>query len=137
MDLDADRREAGRSGVGRAGSIAFPVPYMPAPSRARTRAMEHRMTTAAAKPIRRARESPLDSLVFDLVEWVEKEPRTYAQAMEAWRTSCPRLAVWEEAVDRGYLVRHRDQAGRARVRVTAAGRAFLMLRARAMRVGPG
>ena len=93
------------------------------------------MTTAATKPTRGARDNALDSLVFDLVEWVDKEPRTYAQAMEAWRTSCPRLAVWEEALDRGYLVRRQDRAGLARVRVTAAGRAFLMLRARATLVG--
>jgi len=92
------------------------------------------MTTAAKKPIRRGQESALESLVFDLVEWIDKEPRTYAQAMEAWRTSCPRLAVWEEAVDRGYLGRCQDRAGLARVKVTAAGRAFL--RARAVLVGP-
>lgn len=62
----------------------------------------------------------LDSLVFDLVEWVAKEPRTYAQVMDAWRTSCPRLTVWEEAVDRELLVRRgRDVA------VTKKGQAFL------------
>jgi hypothetical protein len=46
-----------------------------------------------------------ESLVFDLVEWVAKEPRTYAQVMDAWRTSCPRLTVWEEALERGYVAR--------------------------------
>src|SRR5262249_44982149 len=43
----------------------------------------------------------LDPLVLDLVEWVAKEPRPYAQVLEAWRTSCPRLTVWEDASDRG------------------------------------
>ena len=38
----------------------------------------------------------LDPLVLDLVEWVAKEPRTYAEVMDAWRTSCPRLTVWED-----------------------------------------
>jgi hypothetical protein len=83
------------------------------------------MTTTMTRPIRRAHDGALDSLVFDLVEWVGKEPRTYVQVMEAWRTSCPRLAVWEEAVDRGYLVRSHDNAGAICVRVTAAGRAFV------------
>jgi hypothetical protein len=105
--------------------------------------MEHRMTTgshASAAPHRAApayrkrrraaQETGLDSLVFDLVEWVGKEPRTYSQVMEAWRTSCPRLAVWEEAVDRGYLARSHDGEGAIGVRVTVAGRAFLKFTAR-------
>ncbi len=65
-------------------------------------------------------ESNLDSLIFDLVEWVGKEPRTYAQVMDAWRTSCPRLTGWEEALERGYVVRRANG-----VAVTDAGRAFL------------
>jgi hypothetical protein len=64
-----------------------------------------------------------ESLVFDLVEWVAKEPRTYAQVMDAWRTSCPRLTVWEEALERGYLVRKGTD-----VAVTEPGRAFLQMR---------
>ena len=44
------------------------------------------------------------SLVLDLVEWVAREPRRYAEVMEGWRTSCPRLSIWEDAVDYGYLL---------------------------------
>ena len=65
------------------------------------------------------------SLVLDLVEWVAREPRRYAEVMEGWRTSCPRLSIWEDAVDHGYLQRENDGAGEAMVRVTEAGRAFL------------
>ncbi len=62
-----------------------------------------------------------DALVLDLVEWVAAEPRCYADVMDAWRTSCPRLTVWEDAVDQG-LVRRDHQAGiGAIVRVTPAG----------------
>ena len=68
---------------------------------------------------------PLDPLILDLVEWVASEPRTYTVVMDAWRTSCPRLTVWEEAVDRGFLVRGSGAANSALVTVTAAGRAFL------------
>jgi len=46
-----------------------------------------------------------ESLVFDLVEWVAKEPRTYAEMLDAWRTSCPRLTIFEDAVDLGYIER--------------------------------
>ncbi len=65
------------------------------------------------------------SLVLDLVEWVAREPRRYNEVMEAWRTSCPRLSVWEDAVDHGYLARAQTEAGEALVTVTDAGRAFL------------
>jgi hypothetical protein len=74
--------------------------------------------------------STLDPLICDLVEWCAKEPRTYADVMEAWRTSCPRLTVWEDAVDRGYLVRERGEDGLVIVRVTGAGRRFLEANAR-------
>jgi hypothetical protein len=63
----------------------------------------------------------LDPLVRDLVEWVAKAPRTHAEVIDVWRTSCPRLTVWEDAVDRGLLMR--KSAGR--VEVTEAGRRFL------------
>ena len=66
----------------------------------------------------------LDSLVFDLVEWVGKEPRTYRQVMDAWRTSCPRLTVWEDALERRLLARKGES-----VVVTGAGWAFLKKRA--------
>lgn len=63
-------------------------------------------------------------LVLDLIEWVAAEPRAYAEVMDAWRTSCPRLPVWEDAVDHGFVVRvYRD---RPMVEVTDAGRAFLL-----------
>ena len=47
----------------------------------------------------------LDPLVLDLVEWIAREPRPYAEVIETWRTSCPRLTIWEDAVDRGYVAR--------------------------------
>lgn len=61
-----------------------------------------------------------DPLILDLVEWVAREDRSRAELMEVWRSSCPRLTVWEDAVDRGYLAR-RDGL----VTVTAKGRELL------------
>ena len=68
----------------------------------------------------------LDPLVLDFVEWIAKEPRAYADVLDAWRTSCPRLTVWEDAIDRG-LVMRKPVAGeqRTRVEVTEAGERFL------------
>ena len=66
----------------------------------------------------------LDPLVRDLVEWVAKAPRTHAEVMNTWRTSCPRLTVWEDAVDRG-LVERKTSADGAIVVVTARGKELL------------
>lgn len=45
------------------------------------------------------------SLVIDLLEWIAAEPREYGAVMDAWRTNCPRLPVWEDAVDGGLVER--------------------------------
>ena len=69
----------------------------------------------------------IEPLIFDLVEWVAKAPRTHADVMNTWRTSCPRLTVWEDAVDRG-LVARKNAPGGAIVEVTARGRKLLAAR---------
>jgi hypothetical protein len=65
-----------------------------------------------------------DALVLDLVEWIAREPRPYAEVLEVWRTSCPRLTIWEDAVDRGYVVRRPSVEG-IKVTVTEGGEQFL------------
>jgi hypothetical protein len=67
----------------------------------------------------------LDPLIRDLVQWVAEEPRPYAEVLEAWRTSCPRLTVWEDACDRGYVERRSIDGTGVFVVATEAGRAFL------------
>ena len=66
----------------------------------------------------------VDNLILDLVEWVGRRERTYQETMDAWRTSCPRLPVWEDATDRGLVETTRAQ-GRSIVHPTPAGLAFL------------
>ena len=66
------------------------------------------------------------SLVRDLVSWVAEDPRPYEEVMDAWRTSCPRLTVWEDAIDAELLeVEFAKPGGRRIVTVTDAGRQFL------------
>jgi hypothetical protein len=77
----------------------------------------------------------LDPLILDLLEWIAREPRTYADVIEAWRTSCPRLTVWEDAVDRGFAVREHSQGRDVLIRLTADGRAFLREHGRVVGVG--
>jgi hypothetical protein len=61
--------------------------------------------------------------MIQFLGWVADRPRNYAQAMEAWRTSCPRLSVWEDAIIDG-LVRIEGDAQRS-VTLTGRGRAQL------------
>ena len=66
----------------------------------------------------------VEALVLDLLEWLASKDRTYEETMDAWRTSCPRLPVWEDATGRG-LVETTLANGRPLVKVTPAGFAFL------------
>ena len=66
----------------------------------------------------------VEALILDLLEWLAVRDRTYEEVMDAWRTSCPRLPVWEDANDCG-LIQQEDVNGRCVVRVTPAGRALV------------
>jgi hypothetical protein len=66
----------------------------------------------------------VENLVLDLLEWVARQQRTYQETMDAWRTSCPKLPVWEDANDRG-LVETAPANGHSLVRLTPAGLALL------------
>ncbi|HTX49809.1 MAG TPA: hypothetical protein VME40_10510 [Caulobacteraceae bacterium] len=61
------------------------------------------------------------SLVLDLLDWLAAGPKPYAEVMDAWRTSCPRLTIWEDAVDAGLVVRRGLGAGVV-VELTPKGR---------------
>ncbi len=65
------------------------------------------------------------ALVLDMVEWIAAEPRAYEDVMAAWRTSCPRLTIWEDALDEKLVVRVLDEKAKPAVQVTAKGRALL------------
>ncbi len=70
-------------------------------------------------------DAVVESLILDLLEWLAQGERSYEEVMDAWRTSCPRLPVWEDANDRGLVAR--DEAA---VRITSSGRALLEQRKR-------
>ena len=63
----------------------------------------------------------VDNLILDLLEWIGPTQRPYRETMEAWRTSCPRLPVWEDATELGYIERHREPGQSAVVIVSASG----------------
>ena len=64
------------------------------------------------------------ALILDFLEWVSARPRTYREVMECWRTSCPRLPIWEDSVDHGLVVRRRSDS-EAFVELTDAGTTLL------------
>ena len=66
-----------------------------------------------------------DPLVLDFVEWVAREPRAYSEVIGAWKTSCPRLTIWEDAADRGYVARESVAGFGLVVKVTEDGRNIL------------
>ena len=68
---------------------------------------------------------PVEPLIVDLLEWIARAPRPYAEVMEVWRTSCPRLPVWEEATARRYVVRRRVAGEGVTVALSAAGEAHV------------
>lgn len=65
------------------------------------------------------------ALMLDLLHWLMAGPRPYAEVMEAWRTSCPRHPVWEDASDLGLVKRERPPGCSAQVSLTPAGQSWL------------
>ena len=63
----------------------------------------------------------VESLILDLLEWIGPGERPYLETMEAWRTSCPRLPVWEDATELGFIERHHGRGRGAFVSVSATG----------------
>jgi len=61
-----------------------------------------------------------EPLILDLVAWA-RTPRPYAEALETWRTSCPRLTVWEDAFDAGLVACRSGADGTLLVAATTRG----------------
>ena len=78
--------------------------------------------------VQRAGGASPSTLRLQLLGWVDDRPRAYAEAMDAWRSTCPRLSVWDDAVLDG-LVRVENEGGgmgRSRVMLTDRGRAIML-----------
>lgn len=76
----------------------------------------------------RAEPSAPDALLLQLLVWIAARRRLYGETMDAWRTSCPQLPVWEDAVEAGLVeIVPGSQSGMrvSEVRLTAAGQARL------------
>ena len=69
---------------------------------------------------------PVSLLLREFLTWIASRPRTYAEAMEAWRSTCPRHTVWEDALVAGLIqVESGGTLQQAEVTLTPRGRAVL------------
>ena len=69
-----------------------------------------------------------EALTLQFLAWVGERPRSYAEAMDAWRSTCPRLSIWEDAVRGGLIAFERGEETTmkdSKVALTARGRALL------------
>jgi hypothetical protein len=71
--------------------------------------------------------APAYAPTVELLAWIASRPRTYAEAIEAWTSNCPRLSVWDDAIEDGLVqvARSPGDAGGAAVALTPRGRALL------------
>jgi len=40
----------------------------------------------------------VSAATVQLLVWIAERSRSYAETIEVWKTSCPRLSVWEDAL---------------------------------------
>ena len=56
--------------------------------------------------------------------WLAERPRSYSEVMATWRSSCPRLTIWEDALS-DELIAFDDSSGVTIVAPSAKGRRLL------------
>ena len=76
-----------------------------------------------SEPTSESMSEPASLIMLQFLAWVADRPRTYPETMDAWRSTCPRLSVWEDAIIEG-LVRIDNGNGRAMM-LTPRGRKVL------------
>ena len=72
-----------------------------------------------------ALHGPGAHLTIQFLEWLSDRPRTYGETMEAWRTSCPRLSIWEDALSAGFVRLGQGSFRERQVIITPRGRSIL------------
>jgi hypothetical protein len=71
-------------------------------------------------------DETIHHLTLQFLDWIAENERTYGDVIDAWRTSCPRLPVWEEAIAKGLVRRSNGPSMReAKIHITDKGRQAL------------
>jgi hypothetical protein len=109
----------------------LPTGYFPSP-----RATRRRAFAGALEILRGAihnchmASDPTVALRHQFLLWIAASPRRYGDVMEAWRTTCPRMTIWEDAVGDGLVALEPGGTMHdAKVVLTARGKAALGSRA--------
>jgi hypothetical protein len=82
----------------------------------------------ASPPSQRPDAGSTNAVMREFLAWVARCPRTEADVMEAWRSSCPRFTVWEDALAVQLVKVEREvgmRMGEARVTLTSRGQAVV------------
>jgi hypothetical protein len=82
----------------------------------------HIVSTSRNSPQRNFMNLTNPRLTRQMLEWIAQRPREYTEVMSAWKTTCPRLAIWEDACLEGFIDYER---GTGKVILSEAGKAFL------------
>jgi hypothetical protein len=70
--------------------------------------------------------APVSPLALEFLTWISIRPRTYAETMEAWRSTCPRKTVWEDALIEGLIqIESGGTMNQSEVTLTPRGRAIV------------
>ncbi|HVM78216.1 MAG TPA: hypothetical protein VMU06_04315 [Stellaceae bacterium] len=73
-------------------------------------------------------KDPAALLTLQFLSWLAARPRSYGEVKDAWRSTCPRLTTWEDAVESGLIQFENGGerlSDRSAVTLTARGRALL------------
>jgi hypothetical protein len=103
-------------------------------SRARTWLLRRRSGTISDMPIP---DGPAGHLTLQFLAWIGEAPRSYGEVMEAWRTSCPRLSIWEDALRAGLVAVADGRCAMREHRVTLTDRGRAWLQAAPATARPG
>jgi hypothetical protein len=73
-----------------------------------------------------AHDAPVTLLMVEFLSWLSNRHRTYDEASEAWRSTCPRHTVWEDAFIDGLVqITMTDRSDQCEVTLTRRGQAVL------------
>lgn len=64
-----------------------------------------------------------DALTAQMLEWIASGDHSYSEVLDVWKTSCPRLSVWEDACIDGLVDCTAVQTGS--VFLTEKGKRFM------------
>jgi hypothetical protein len=77
--------------------------------------------------MRTALDGPSGHLTLQFLAWIGEAPRRYGELMDAWRTSCPRLSIWEDALQDGLIEVSHDRCAMRDATVTLTDRGRILL----------